>query len=78
MTADRLREVADRYESLVRDLERARDHARTAARHFHEGEVPRGCAHAFAIEGHVRKVMAQLEALSILHAERSDPSPADD
>ena len=73
MSSARLEEVAARYDALAAELESARDHARTAASHFRAGEVPRGCAHAFALEGHLHKVRAELDALAMLHAERSQP-----
>ena len=44
---------AGRFETIAFELEAALTHARIAASHLRQGEVPRGCAHAFALEGHL-------------------------
>ena len=38
---------------IAEELEKAASHAKIAANHFKLGEVPRGCAHSFAVEGHI-------------------------
>lgn len=48
---------------IAEELEKAAAHAKIAANHFKSGEVPRGCAHSFAFEGHI--VMAS-ETLSLV------------
>ena len=73
MTTDRLHDVAERYEAVAAELRRAAEHAETAAGHFRTGEVPRGCAHAFALEGHARVALDAVAQLSKRHAERSRP-----
>ena len=48
-----LEQAAWRYEAAANELERAVGHLRTAARHYREQEIPRGCAHAWAAHGHI-------------------------
>lgn len=48
-----LRIQSKRLLQIAEELEKAAAHARVAAGHFKLGEVPRGCAHAFATEGHI-------------------------
>lgn len=48
---------------IAEELEKAVAHAKIAANHFKAGEVPRGCAHSLATEGHIA---AASETLSIL------------
>jgi hypothetical protein len=50
---ERLEAQAKRLDSVVRELEVAINHAKTAAAHFRSSEVPRGCAHTLALEGHL-------------------------
>ena len=48
-------------------------HARRAAEHFRNADVPRGAAHAWAAQGHVHDAQEQLAAQSREHARRSQP-----
>ncbi len=43
-------------------LEEAGKHCRSAAGHFRHGDVPRGAAHAWAAQGHVRGAEESLDA----------------
>jgi hypothetical protein len=61
------------YEAVADELDRAAEHARTAARHFRDGEVPRGAAHAWAVQGHVLEAREKLDAQAREHARRSQP-----
>ncbi len=45
--------AAATYERAAEEFDAAA-HLRHTARLFREGEVPRGCAHAFAALGHIR------------------------
>ena len=45
---------AKALDEIVAELEKAVAHAKTAASHFRSGEVPRGCAHTLAVDGHIR------------------------
>lgn len=74
MPNDLRSQIADRYRALAGELETAIGHALDCEDHYRSGDVPRGCAHAFALEGHLRRVTAELEALSIIHADHSTPS----
>jgi hypothetical protein len=53
---------AEKLLKAAEELERAAAHARIAADHFKSGEVPRGCAHSFAAQGHIA---AAAESLSL-------------
>ena len=63
--------AARRYDQSADELEAAVDHLRTAARHFRDGEVPRGCAHAFAAYGHQLNAKALFDENAILHASKA-------
>lgn len=71
MTNDQREQAAEHYEEAAAELERAVQHLRTTARHFREGEVPRGCAHAWAATGHIKTAETLLNALAVLHAAKS-------
>ena len=58
---------------IAGELERAAAHARTAAKHFEAREVPRGCAHIVAVEGHVIKARHTLEGVIENHAAHAEP-----
>lgn len=60
-------------DQAVQELEMAVRHLQTAARHFRDGEIPRGCAHVFAAQGHQRNAQAALEDLAVFHAAHSLP-----
>jgi len=55
------------------ELERAAAHARTAAAHFLGREVPRGCAHIVAVEGHLLKARRLLDGVAETHAAHAVP-----
>lgn len=44
---------AKKLQQITEELEKGIAHAKVAAGHFKSGEVPRGCAHSFALEGHI-------------------------
>lgn len=67
MTEEVFESIARRYETL------AAEHGRVAARHYRDREAPRGCAHAFAAQGHVRAAQDLMDELAVLHARRSRP-----
>ena len=73
MAPDRLNQTADRFRVLAEELESARLHALTAASHFRNADVARGCAHSFALEGHVQIVVNEMKELAIYHARHSTP-----
>lgn len=52
---------------VAAELENAAAHARIAADHFKSGEVPRGCAHAFATKGHMAVASETLSLVAIDH-----------
>jgi hypothetical protein len=70
-------DAARLYERAADELQLAVDHCRVAARHFREGVVPRGAAHAWAARGHVLDAEALLDRQAREHASRSTAT-ADD
>ncbi|PKL74862.1 MAG: hypothetical protein CVV27_18345 [Candidatus Melainabacteria bacterium HGW-Melainabacteria-1] len=66
---------AAHFDAIATELEQALSHARIAARHLRDGEVPRGCAHAFALEGHLLQARQSLDAAARLHARKARPTP---
>ena len=74
---DALEQAARLYDEAAAELELAAQHCRTAARHFRDKIVPRGAAHAWAAQGHVREAQAKLDEQSREHARKSNPVPAD-
>ncbi len=75
--SERLEALARTYDEIAAELDLAATHARTSARHFRNGEVPRGFAHAWAAHGHVSSTRQQLDEQAQEHARLSDPDPAD-
>ena len=66
---------AKRFDDIAREAEALAAHARTAAQHFRNGEIPRAGAHAFAAEGHCAQLRDFLEQAAKEHAARSRPLP---
>jgi hypothetical protein len=58
---------AKSLDEIVTELEKAIAHARTAAAHFRSGEVPRGCAHALAVDGHIQVATEALSQIAKRH-----------
>ncbi|MGI9048382.1 MAG: hypothetical protein ACR2GU_03225 [Rubrobacteraceae bacterium] len=73
MTGDTFEAAATRYERLAGEPERAAKRARVEATHYRDRNVPRGCAHAFAAQGHMRNARQLLDDLAVLHASESRP-----
>jgi hypothetical protein len=67
--------VASLFESAAEDFRKAAEHLDEAGRHFRNGEIPRGGAHAFAAEGHVRKASDSVAEASKLHSKASTVDP---
>lgn len=62
------KEVAELFALAANELEKAAQHFRIAAEHFRNGEVPNGCAHAFAAQGHLRQADETHGHASTIHA----------
>ena len=73
--SERLEATAILYDEAAAQLELAAQHCRTAARHFRDRLVPRGAAHAWAAQGHMREAQSRLDEQSREHARVSNPSP---
>jgi hypothetical protein len=65
--------VADAYEEIATELERALAHVRVAAQHYRDGVVPRGAAHAWSAHGHLLDAAEQLARQARDHARNSVP-----
>jgi hypothetical protein len=63
--------AAQLYDSAADELEKAAAHARRAAEHFRDGEVPRGGAHAWATRGHLLAAEKSLDEQALEHRLRS-------
>jgi len=68
---ERLEESAKLYDAAAEELAKAAEHARVAAQHFRDGEVPRGAAHAWATRGHVLAAEKALDEQALEHRLRS-------
>jgi hypothetical protein len=71
LTDEVFESIARRYEVLAEELDTAAEHGRIAARHYREREVLRGCAHAFAAQGHMSAAQDLMDELAVLHARKS-------
>jgi hypothetical protein len=66
-----LEAAAKLYDDAAKELDRAAAHCRVSAKHFRQGIVPRGTAHAWAALGHIREAEERLDEQARAHAERS-------
>ena len=66
-----LQKAAARHEAVAAELEQAAKHLRRAAENFRNQDVPRAAAHRVAADGHLVRSRAELDALAVLHAEKS-------
>lgn len=64
---ERLEKTAQLYDQAAEELDKAAAHARVAAQHFRDGEVPRGAAHAWATRGHVLAAEQALDGQALEH-----------
>ena len=64
---------AELFEEVAQQLDLAAAHARTAARHFRDRNIPRGCAHAYAAQGHLHVAQGHIDHRAVVHAEKSLP-----
>ncbi len=63
--------VAQDFEEAAHELELAAQHLRVGAAHFVQREVPRGCAHAFAAQGHIAAATELVTSAARFHAARA-------
>jgi TPR repeat protein len=66
-----LEAAAKLYDTAAEELEKAAAHARVAAQHFRDGEIPRGGAHAWATRGHMLAAQQALDEQALEHRLRS-------
>ena len=69
----RLEQTAQLYDAAAAELDIAAAHARRAAEHFRNGEVPRGAAHAWSTRGHLLAAERALDEQALEHRLRSQP-----
>jgi hypothetical protein len=67
----RLESAAQLYEQAAAELDAAAAHARRAAEHFRNGDVPRGTAHAWATRGHLLAAEKPLDEQALEHRLRA-------
>lgn len=63
-----LQHQSENFKSISSELEKALAHSKVCESHFKDGNVPRGCAHTVALEGHLLLVLEKLESVKLLHA----------
>jgi hypothetical protein len=71
--SERLDAAARLYDEIAAELERAAAHAKVAAEHLREENVPRASAHAWAVRGHLLEAESRLDDRAREHARRSEP-----
>ena len=64
-------EQAKRFDAIVEEAGKIADHARIAATHMRNAEVPRAGAHALALEGHLINARRLLDEIAVEHAKRA-------
>jgi hypothetical protein len=69
---ERLEAAARLYDDAASELDLAARHARVAAEHFRNGEVPRGSAHAWATRGHLLNAQQHLDQQARTHSGTSN------
>ena len=69
--SERLHKVAELYDEVASELERAAAHATVAAQHFRDENVARGSAHAWAVRGHMLAAQARMDEQAREHARLS-------
>ena len=62
---------SDKMNAIAIELEQALKHAKIAANHFLDSEVPRACAHTLAVQGHLAVIDELLIAVAKLHKTKS-------
>jgi hypothetical protein len=62
-----------RLTAIQNELKTSLAHTETAINHFGQMEIPRGCAHILALQGHLAKVNDILTEIQIDHADHSKP-----
>ena len=68
-----LEKTAEKLDIIALELEKALAHCKTASAHFTNKEVPRGCAHILAMQGHLASAEQLQKEIAIVHASRAIP-----
>jgi hypothetical protein len=72
---ERLETSAKLFDAAAEELDNAAAHARVAAQHLRDGEIPRAGAHAWATRGHVLAAEQALDEQALAHRLRSRAQP---
>ena len=70
-----LEKTAERLDAIAAELTKALGHCRTAADHFRNKEVPRGCAHILALQGHIFQYETILREIAVVHSTKASVPP---
>lgn len=62
-----LKNQAAKLKLITEELESALKHSKIASEHFVNSEVPRACAHALALEGHIIAIAELLAEIAKFH-----------
>lgn len=65
--------IAKDFLEVARELREAAKHAEVVAKHFAEKEIPRGCAHAGAVQGHIAAADELIKAFVLEHRKHAKP-----
>jgi len=61
-------ELAEEFERIAEELEKAAAHCRITAKRFGEHDIPRACAHLVAGLGHISKAQKGIEQCTETHS----------
>ena len=64
----KLEDQAAIFEEIVVELDKALSHSKICVDHFNNKEVPRACAHSFALEGHMVNITNLLNQAKVNHS----------
>jgi hypothetical protein len=71
MRIDSHEQAAEAYETAAAEFEVAAAHLKATAKHFREGDITRGCAHAWSAHGNVVTGTKLLDELAEAHTAKS-------
>lgn len=64
-------DIAKAFEESAAELEKAAAHCRIAATRYHAQDVPSGCAHAFASQGHISRAQKLIASNAEIHSDHA-------
>lgn len=66
-----LKKLSENFLKAAEELEKAAAHCRIASKRYMAHDVPSGCAHAFAIIGHISKANTLVVVNSEIHSDHA-------